>query len=260
MSDPVEPTLPSIRRWSLPFRSLALGAALAIGAGGLSACEPPDRGNDRWVTTENTNVEIDWDAIHKAYLEAEGPEDLERRVNEIYTGDEIISVSVRDADAKSQVVTGFFDRNHSGTVDDDEKIFSINREITGEESGQVQIEGHGHYAHYRSPMWDIASGMLLGSMISRAFMPTYAPMYTTAYTTSPSRVSSLKTQRSTYRANNPGKFAKSSRSGRSYGSKGSAFGSKSSTPTRSTTRTRSFGGGRFGLGDRGARKRRRLTA
>ena len=109
-------------------------------------------------------------------------------------------------------------------------------------------------------MWDIASGMFLGSMISRAFMPSYAPMYTTAYTTSPSRVSALQTQRSTYRAKNPGKFAKSSRSGRSYGSKGSAWGSNSSTPTRSTTRTRSFGGGRFGLGDRGARKRRRLTA
>lgn len=263
MSDPADrPSRPlalSRRgRWSLPFRTLSMSAALVIGAGGLSACQPPGQGDARWVTTENTNVDIDWDAVHRAYLAAEGPEDLERRVNEIYTGDEIISISVHDQDATTQVVTGFFDRDKSGTVDEGEKIFSIQRDVVGEGEGQVQIQGLGHYAGYHSPMWDIASGMLLGSMMSRAFMPSYRPMYTAAYTTPSHRVSSLQTQRSAHRAANPGKYSRSSKSGRSYGSKGGAWGSKSSTPTR--TRTRSFGGGRFGLGDRGARKRVRLHA
>jgi len=216
------------------------------------------------VSTENTNVDIDWDEVHKAYLAAEGPEDLERRVNEIYVGDEIISISVHDTDATTQVVTGFFDRDKSGSVDEGEKVFTIQRQVVDEGKGQVQIEGHGHYAHYRSPMWDIASGMMLGSMMSRAFMPSYRPMYSSAYTTPTSRVSAIQTQRSGYRAKNPGKFSRSSRSGRSYGSKGGAWGSKSSTPTRtrtrSPTRTRSFGGGRFGLGDRGGRRVIRLSA
>jgi len=244
----------------LGLRSLAITAALAIGTGGLVGCGPPGGADARWVTTENTNVDIDWDAVHKAYLAAEGPEDLERRVNEIYTGDEIVSISVLDTDATTQEVTGFFDRDHSGSADEGERIFSIRREVASEGAGQVQIQGHGHYASYRSPMWDIASGMMLGSMMSRAFMPSYRPMYTSAYTTPATRVSSLKTQRSAHRAKNPGKYSRSSKSGRAYGSKGGAWGSKSSTPTRTRTRSRGFGGGRFGLGDRGTRTRVRLSA
>ena len=228
------------------------------------ACQSPSRGNDRWVTTENTNVDIDWDEVHRAYLAAEGPEDLERRVNEIYTGDEVISISVHDIDPTTQQVTGFIDRDLSGSVDEGEKIFTIRRQIVDEGRGQVQIEGQGQYAYYRSPMWDIASGMVLGSMMSRAFMPSYRPMYSSAYTTPSARVGTIQTQRSSYRAKNPGKFSRRSRSGRSYGSKGKAWGSKSSTPTRTRTRTRSrtrsFGGGRFGLGDRGQRRVIRLCA
>lgn len=245
----------------LPGRALALAAALALGGStALTACGPASSGNERWVTTENTNVDIDWDKIREAYLAAEGPEDLERRVNEIYEGDEIISVSVRDLDERTQVVTGFFDRDQSGTVDDAEKVFTIQREIAGDSSGTYQMQGHGHYAGYHSPVWDIAAGMMLGSFISRAFMPGYVPMYSTPYVTTPARRGAIASQRSTYRAQNPGRFAKRSQSGRSYGSKGGSFGGGRSTPSGGR---RSFGGGRFGLAGadkRGARRRIRVDA
>lgn len=231
-------------------RALGLAAAAALVVG-LPACgDGPARGNDRWVTAENTTVELDWDAVGKAYQEADGPEDLERRVNELYAGDEIISVSVRDLDEKTQEVTGFFDRNGSGRVEDDEKVFTIRRDVVGPESAQVQIAGHGPYAGYHSPVWDIATGMFLGSMISRAFSPGYVPMYTRPYVTPPARRGELTAHRNTYRQQNPDKFrqGKSSRSGRSYGAKGNQFGG--GKPTRSTPaprpRSRSFGGGRFG--------------
>src|SRR5690606_5279165 len=97
--------------------SVTLMTALVVPA---SACgDPAPRGNDRWVVTENSAVEIDWDAIAKAYREAEGPEDLERRINEIYAGDEVISIAVRDVDEKTQQVSGFFDRNSNGREDAD---------------------------------------------------------------------------------------------------------------------------------------------
>ncbi|HRI07114.1 MAG TPA: hypothetical protein PKW35_04810 [Nannocystaceae bacterium] len=249
----------STPRSSRPIRTLALVSALALAAGAVPACGGPSPGNERWVTTENTQVDIDWDAINKAYLEAEGPEDFERRVNEIYTGDEVISVAVQDLDEKTQVITGFFDGNADGAVADGEKIFSIKRDLKTSEAAQYQIEGHGHYSHYHSPIWDIAMGMMVGNMISSMFLPTYRPMYLTPYTTSPMRRDALVGQRNTYRAQNPGKFAKSSQSGRSYGSKGSSWGSRSSTPSSSPRRS-SFGGGRFGLRDRGARQRIRLEA
>ena len=62
-------------------------AAFAIASLPLSACE---RGTERWATTDNTNVPIDWDKVNEAYKSADGPADFEKRVNEIYEGDEVI--------------------------------------------------------------------------------------------------------------------------------------------------------------------------
>ena len=87
--------------------------------------------------------------------------------------------------------------------------------------------------------------MLMGAMMSSMFMPSYAPMYRTAYVTSPSRVSSISSTRSSYRAANPARFSKPSQSGRSYG------GGKSSGGT-----SRSRGGSRFGIRGGGAAPRR----
>jgi hypothetical protein len=205
-------------------RPLALVLAATVAVGGITGCEA--RGNDRWVVTEDTTVEIDWDAVNQAYRDAEGPEDFEKRVNEIYTGDEIISVSVRDLDDKSQVVTGFFDKNEDGKVEDGEKIFTIQRDLVGGDKAQYQINGHGPYGHYHSPMWDIASGMMMGMFLSSMFSPGYRPMYMVPYTTSPAARGALASHRSSYRAANPSKFPpKSSSSGRSYGNRGGAWGS-----------------------------------
>jgi hypothetical protein len=220
-----------------------LGAAMAVAM--VAAVPACDGGTDRWVTTEDSTVDLDWDAVGTAYKEAEGPEDFERRVNEIYTGDEVISVSVQDTDEKTQIVTGFFDKNEDGNVADEEKIFTIQRDITGAESGQYQIAGHGPYAGYHSPVWDIAMGMMMGSMMSRMFMPGYSPMYRTPYTTPASSRGALAAQRNTWRQNNPDKFrAQQSKSGRSYGKKGGGFGGGQSAPP---PRAPSRGGGRFGI-------------
>ncbi len=245
-------------------------AALLVGAPACGNDVPVS--NDRWVTTQNTNVEMDWDAVGKAYRDAEGPEDFEQRVNEIYVGDEIVSVAVSDLDAKTQEVTGFFDRNTDGKVEEPEKVFTIRRDVTGPEAAQYQISGHGSYASYRSPMWDVASGMAMGYMISRVFSPGYAPVYTQSYVTSPTRRGALVSHRDSYRQKNPEKFrsGKSSKSGRSYGRKGSNFGGgtpSSSTPSSSTPRPSSsprprssFGGGRFGRKGRPRGRVVRLSA
>jgi hypothetical protein len=212
-----------------------LGLSLVMGGVG-TGCSSEEEKTERWATTENTNVKIDWDKVNEAYKLAEGPEDLEKRINEIYEGDEVISVSVKDEDDKIQVVTGFFDKNTDGKVDDAEKIFTIKRELSNGEA-KYQTTGHGpHYGYYASPFFGIASGMLMGAMMSSMFMPSYAPMYRTGYVTSPGRVSALSSQRSAYRAANPDRFSKASRSGRSYGGGTSSGGGT----------TRSRGGSRFG--------------
>ncbi len=239
-------------------RTKLLAAALGIAFLGVGAgCESRDEGVDRWATTENTNVKIDWDKVNEAYKQANGPEDLEKRINEIYEGDEVISIAVLDQDDKTQIVTGFFDKNTNGTVEDPEKIFTIKRAPTGEGTAQVQTTGYGAYAGYHSPFMSIATGMLMGSMISHMFMPNYMPMYSRPYVTPGTRVGDLSNHRNSYRSANPERFGPRSQSGRAYGGK----------PTsRPSSRPSSGGGGRrggggFGLSRAGRTVRpERLTA
>lgn len=214
---------------------LAVALATAMLGGTVGCVKPPER-DERWATTENTNVKIDWDKVNEAYKAAEGPADLEKRINEIYEGSEIISISVHDTDDKTQVVTGFFDKNTDGQVADDEKIFTIQRSITGEGQGQYQTQGYGYYGGYHSPMMSIMSGMLMGSMMASMMSPRYVPIHTQPYVTSAGRHAELRGQRTSYRAANPSRFSRPSRTGKSYG--GTSGGSKA--PARSR------GGSRFG--------------
>lgn len=219
-------------------RSKLLVAALVLSLiGATSGCDPGrERDRDRWAVTENTNVAINWDKVNEAYKLAEGPEDLERRINEIYEGDEVVSIAVHDLDDKTQVVTGFFDKNTDGKIDDAEKIFTIQRSLKAEGQGEYQTQGHGYYSGYHSPMMGIMTGMLMGSMMSSMMMPSYRPMYSQPYTTTAARHGQISQQRSGYRAQNPARFNKPSQTGRNYGGNRGGAGSA----------PRSRGGGRFG--------------
>jgi hypothetical protein len=232
------------------LKSLTSAVVVALPLGLIAlGCNPSGSAErtERWASTENANVAIDWDKVNEAYKLADGPEDLERRVNEIYEGSEIISISVSDLDTKTQLVTGFFDKNTNGTVDDGEKIFAIRRELSGENTAQYQTVGYGPYYGYHSPFFSIASGMLMGSMMSRTFMPGYMPMYQQPYTTPASRVADMHQTRSSYRAANPSQFQRS-QSGRTY--------NRATSPTRTRPMTgggsRGFGGGgKFGVATKG---------
>lgn len=229
-----------------PLKSITALALVAAVPLGLVACDSSGSSSspraERWATTENASVAIDWDKVNEAYKLAEGPEDLEKRVNDIYEGDEVISISVSDVDAKTQLVTGFFDKNTNGTVDDSEKIFSIRRELGNDDTARFQTVGYGPYNGYHSPFFSIASGMLMGSMMSRMFMPGYMPMYQQPYTTSGARVADMRQTRSSYRAANPSQFQRS-QSGRTY--------NRPVTKSPSSPRGGFRGGGKFGAVTKG---------
>lgn len=217
-----------------------LGVTLAAGAGAGCGSDGDDKKTERWATTQNTTVKIDWDKVNEAYKQANGPEDLEKRINEIYEGDEVISIAVLDTDAKTQTVTGFFDKNTDGKVDEPEKIFTIQRQLEGSEA-KVQTTGHGAYAGYHSPFMSIASGMLMGAMLSNMFMPSYMPMYTQGYTTNQARAGQLASHRNNYRAANPERFQKRSQTGRSYGGASSTGGGRKATSSGGSRGGRGFG-------------------
>jgi hypothetical protein len=165
--------------------------------------------------SESPTAKIDFEAISQAYKEANSPEDFEQRVNEIYQGDEIVSIAVEDQNDQTQLVTGFIDKNGNGTVDEGEKIFTINRTPTG--SGEQQTAqsvttgytydvGVGYVPYYTSPYYPLVwgTGLAVGAMAAMAWRgAAYAPY---RYATSAARVGALSMYRGNYRAANPQRF------------------------------------------------------
>jgi hypothetical protein len=184
----------------------------------------PSESIERWPegttsgSTAENETQLDFNKVNEAYREADSPEDFEKRVNEIYEGDEIISIAVEDQDEQHQTVTGFIDRNQNGSVDEGEKIFAIKRTPTEATAGTTTTEttvsqtaeyvttGYGPYAYYTSPYYPLAwgTGLAVGAMAAMAWRgAAYAPY---RYATSAARVGALNTYRGGYRAANPQRF------------------------------------------------------
>ena len=68
--DPTVITLVSMYR---KLKVLAAVLALAVPVALMPACSSEQAGTERWATTENTNVDLDWDKVNEAYQLAEGP-------------------------------------------------------------------------------------------------------------------------------------------------------------------------------------------
>ena len=83
----------------------------------------------------------------EAYRDASGPGDFEKKVNALYDGSEAISVYIQDSGPKTQNVIGYFDNNEDGKVSEDEKVFSINRVLDGENANYA-AQGYNSYSGF----------------------------------------------------------------------------------------------------------------
>lgn len=188
---------------------------------------------------KSSGLKLDVDAVQKAFQEASGPEDFEKRINEIYTGSEVLSIFVESPSETKQNVTIYIDNQpQDGQMQEAEKVITFNRNIdSGNKQAQYNMTGYGPYGYYSttSPL----TYMLAGMMISSWLMPR--PYYTPV-----SRVSSLRQQRNSYRQtpaykqqvqktrsfnnkfskNAPSQY-KNAKSSFSTGGRGSGFGAKS---------------------------------
>lgn len=227
--------------------------------------------NEEWASGDSARaneLNLNVDDVQKAFKEAKGPEDFEKRVNQIYTGDEIISIYVAKAEQGKQLVTLYIDKDpKDGQVQDKEKILDLSRIVDdNKKEARLYTHGYGPYGYYTgySPLTYMATGALMYWALSR---PYYTPV---------SRYSTIRTNRSAYRStpayqnqvsktksfsNNFNKSApKSFKSANSPaskvragswggGSKSATGGSKSFGGSKSSGGTRSFGGsGSFSSG------------
>lgn len=211
--------------------------------------------NERWETSQ---PEMSLQKIQEAYAGASSREDFEQKVNNLYGGEEIISIEVLDKDATTQVVTGFVDKNTNGLVDSGEDVFQLTRTVTAQgQDGEAQISAQNtntQYVYGGPSLLGVFGAAMLGSMVANSLSPNYRPSYSQPYRTSTQRRQSLSQQRSAYRSTQRSTSNRSSGSGWNR-SNSRGFGSSSSSGSR-----RGFSsGGSFG---REKRQRRvvRLTA
>ena len=137
--NPITSVSPMISKTKL----LAVGAhTRAVTAGGRVRVRIRHR-VDRWATTENTNVQIRLGQGQRRPTRTRtAPRTSSKRVNEISTKVTRSSrIAVTDQDDKTQIVTGFFDKNKNGAVDEGER--SSRSSASRPATGTAQYQTHG---------------------------------------------------------------------------------------------------------------------
>jgi len=100
----------------------------------------------------NTKLNLDMESIHKAFQTAQGPEDFEKKVNEIYTGDEVISIFVDSAQNDRQKVSLYIDNApQNGKMDEGEQLVTLSRTGLDNQGVTYSTQGYGPYAYYSRP-------------------------------------------------------------------------------------------------------------
>jgi len=174
-------------------------AASGIIAGGsifsLGACS---RQGDQWAETSGQAGQINLEAVEEAMQKSKDVSEFEKRVNEIYQGDEVVLIEVKNAEGGEQLVSGYADLNDNGRIDydEDEKLFTFRRWYS-EGKPNYEMRGYGVNSYYYHPY---PTGMdLLTTWMFLSFLTR--PAYTTVpvYHTTIRDAGTLRSHRDYYR-------------------------------------------------------------
>lgn len=179
---------------SMTKRTVAITAAsLLAGSPLLMACsgEPSGPTYSDWAATDGAAGRINLDDVQDAFKKSESATEFEKRVNEIYEGDGIILVRVKQ-DGETFTLEGWEDLDESNAIEDgsDDMLFSIVKK----EDRHV-MQGHHANGHYHSSFGagDFLFGYMVGAMIMGGPRTTYV------YQTPPAQAQTTRTQRAQYR-------------------------------------------------------------
>ena len=197
----------------LGSRGFTVLAGTMVVAGPVAAACLPGPTYEDWAATDGAAGRINLDEVQEAFKKSDSPTEFERRVNEIYEGDNLVLIrSSRDGDRL--LLEGFEDLNGNGAIEDsdDDPLFSI------EKGGNTnELRGHGANGYYRSSFGGgdfLFTYLLLSSLGPRG------------YYTTPARAGTLRSGRANYRG-------------------ASAYRSQVSRNTRYFSKQKSFAGSRY---------------
>ncbi len=118
------------------------GALVAAGPA-IAACSAGPT-FDEWAATDGAAGRINLEDVQAAFKRAKSASDFERQVNQIYEGDGLVLIRVKE-EGSSKVLEGWEDLNSNREIDDtaDDMLFSI---VEKDESHEMR--GHGANSYY----------------------------------------------------------------------------------------------------------------
>ena len=134
-------------------------------------------------TSTSVSTKLDLDKVRKALLTSKSPEEFTKKVNDLYKGDDTVSVAIRNIDGNRQEVIGYIDENNNQELDSaDEKLFSfIRSDVVPQDNYQLvhyEMQGYGPYASYHySGTQQFLKGALMGYLIGRMMHSMRTPHY-----------------------------------------------------------------------------------
>jgi hypothetical protein len=168
-----------------------------IAGGGLLVIGGCSSKSEQWAETSGQAGHINLEAVEDAMKKSKDVTEFEKKVNEIYQGDEMVLIEVKNEAKGEQLVSGYADLNDNGKIDydNDEKLFTFRRwSENGAQRGSMQGYGVNSYYNNLFPAgMNFLTTWMLFSALSR---PMYSvPMYQTTM----GDAQGLRNYRSTYR-------------------------------------------------------------
>ncbi len=117
-----------------------------VGSGIIGSVGKASRQQD-WMATDGATGRINLDAVKDALETSKDMSEFEKRVNEIYEGDNLILIRVEEKGAQ-KIISGFEDLNQSNAIEEakDDKLFSI---TVKEKDYEFRGYGTNDYYYYR---------------------------------------------------------------------------------------------------------------
>jgi len=143
----------------------------------VASCSKSD---EQWAETSGNAGQINLEAVEEAMKSSNDVTEFEKKVNEIYTGDEMVLIEVKN-EGNEQLVSGYADLNGNLEIDtEDEKLFTFRRWFEGNDP-RYEMRGHGinsYYYHPYSPGTNLLTTYLLWSALTRPMYSTVPIYYT----------------------------------------------------------------------------------
>lgn len=167
-------------------RIAATGTAV-LAAGSLTGCVEDQYAS--WMNTDGAAGRINMEAVKDALEKCKGVSEFEKRVNEIYEGENIVLIQCKDKGNGQKEISGWedLDKDKKVTPAKDDKLFSA---TVGEKD--YKIRGAGVNSHYRHGGAYTMTDMLMFHWMMNSF---HSPMYMTPR----SNVTIINNHRSSYR-------------------------------------------------------------